>query len=192
MRRTAAALLDTYVGNRAGERILAGQIRCRHTEALQAAIWLSDLRDFTSLSDRLSAETVVDILNQYFDCQVPAIREHGGEILKFMGDGLCQNRMLSRSSARCGLETSGRWSRIPIPREWSSESESRWTGAECGPRAHSAAWLLLAAYVVSPAGNLSQARPMRLYEIAGFGTASFAADPLRPCHGQLSCWQDTA
>jgi adenylate cyclase len=88
MRRTAAALLDTYVGNRAGERILAGQIRRGHAEAMQAAIWLSDLRGFTSLSDRLVPETVVDILNQYFDCQVPVIREHGGEILKFMGDGL--------------------------------------------------------------------------------------------------------
>jgi adenylate cyclase len=88
MRRTAAALLDTYVGNRAGERILAGQIRRGHAEAMQAAIWLSDLRGFTALSDRMVPETVVDILNQYFDCQVPVIREHGGEILKFMGDGL--------------------------------------------------------------------------------------------------------
>jgi adenylate cyclase len=88
LRRTATALLDTYVGNRAGERILAGQIRRGHAEEMQAAIWLSDLRGFTSLSDRLVPESVVDILNQYFDCQVPAIREHGGEILKFMGDGL--------------------------------------------------------------------------------------------------------
>jgi adenylate cyclase len=88
MRRTAAALLDTYVGNRAGERIWAGQIRRGHAEAMQAAIWLSDLRGFTALSDRLAARAVVDILNQYFDCQVPAIRKHGGEILKFMGDGL--------------------------------------------------------------------------------------------------------
>jgi adenylate cyclase len=88
LRRTAAALLDTYVGHRAGERIWAGQIRRGHTEAMQAVIWLSDLRGFTTLSDRLPAETVVDILNRYFDCQVPAIRNHGGEILKFMGDGL--------------------------------------------------------------------------------------------------------
>jgi len=88
MQRTAAALLDTYVGNRAGERIWAGQIRRGHAEAMQAAIWLSDLRGFTALSDRLAAREVVDILNQYFDCQVPAIRKHGGEILKFMGDGL--------------------------------------------------------------------------------------------------------
>ena len=55
---------------------------------MQAAIWLSDLRGFTALSDRLPAETVVDILNRYFDCQVSAIRTHGGEVLKFMGDGL--------------------------------------------------------------------------------------------------------
>ena len=88
MRRTAATLLDTYVGNRAGERIWAGQIRRGHAEEMQAAIWLSDLRGFTALSDRLPAATVVDILNQYFDCQVPVIRKHGGEILKFMGDGL--------------------------------------------------------------------------------------------------------
>ena len=75
-------------GNRAGERILAGQIRRGHAETMQAAIWLSDLRGFTALSDRLPSEIVVDILNQYFDCQVPAIRKHGGEMLKFMGDGL--------------------------------------------------------------------------------------------------------
>jgi adenylate cyclase len=55
---------------------------------MHAAIWLSDLRGFTALSDRLPSETVVDILNQYFDCQVSAIRTHGGEVLKFMGDGL--------------------------------------------------------------------------------------------------------
>jgi adenylate cyclase len=86
--RKAATLLDTYVGNRAGERILGGQIRRGHTETMRAVIWLSDLRGFTALSDRLAPEIVVDILNHYFDCQVPAIRKHGGEVLKFMGDGL--------------------------------------------------------------------------------------------------------
>jgi adenylate cyclase len=88
LRRTAEMLLDTYVGNRAGERILGGQIRRGHTDTMHAAIWLSDLRGFTPLSDRLPAETVVEILNHYFDCQVAAIRSHGGEVLKFMGDGL--------------------------------------------------------------------------------------------------------
>jgi len=88
LRRTAEMLLDTYVGNRAGARILGGQIRRGHNDTMQAAIWLSDLRGFTALSDRLPAETVVEILNHYFDCQVAAIRGHGGEVLKFMGDGL--------------------------------------------------------------------------------------------------------
>ena len=88
LRRTAAGLLDNYVGARAGARILAGQIRRGHTESMNAAIWLSDLRGFTPLSDRLPPEAVVEILNRYFDCQVPAILGHGGEVLKFMGDGL--------------------------------------------------------------------------------------------------------
>ena len=107
LRRTAASLLDTYVGNRAGERIMAGQIRRGHAESMKAVIWLSDLRGFTSLSDRLAAETVVDILNQYFDCQVPAIRKHGGEILKFMGDGLLAVFPIAKDGGNLG-EVCGR------------------------------------------------------------------------------------
>ena len=102
LRRTAETLLDTYVGNRAGERILAGHIRRGHAETMQAAIWLSDLRGFTALSDRLPPEIVVDILNQYFDCQVPAIRKHGGEILKFMGDGLLAVFPIARDGGNLG------------------------------------------------------------------------------------------
>src|SRR5262245_10713802 len=88
LRRTANNLLDTYVGNNAGERILAGQIRRGHAEAIHAAIWLSDMRGFTLLADRVPAQMLVDLLNDYFDCQIPAILEHGGEVLKFMVDGL--------------------------------------------------------------------------------------------------------
>jgi adenylate cyclase len=102
MRRTATALLDTYVGNRAGERIWAGDIRRGHAETMQAAIWLSDLRGFTALSDRLQPEVVVDILNQYFDCQVPVIRQHGGEILKFMGDGLLAVFPIAKDGSNLG------------------------------------------------------------------------------------------
>jgi adenylate cyclase len=88
LRRIATMLLDTYVGNRAGARILAGQIRRGHTETMRVAIWLSDLRGFTPLSDRLPPETMVKLLNTYFDCQVGPILRNGGEVLKFMGDGL--------------------------------------------------------------------------------------------------------
>lgn len=88
LQRTATNLLDTYVGHQAGERILAGRIRRGHTEAIHAVIWLSDMRGFTSMADRLPPQVLVDLLNRYFDCQVPAILTHGGEVLKFMGDGL--------------------------------------------------------------------------------------------------------
>jgi adenylate cyclase len=88
LRRTAGNLIETYVGNQTGERILAGKIRRGHVETMRAAIWLSDMRGFTSLAERLPPQDLVDLLNAYFDCQVPVIAEHGGEVLKFMGDGL--------------------------------------------------------------------------------------------------------
>ena len=88
LRRTAANLLNVYVGNHAGERILAGQIRRGHTDTIHAVIWLSDMRGFTAAADRLPPEGLLDLLNRYFDCQVPAITKHGGEVLKFIGDGL--------------------------------------------------------------------------------------------------------
>ena len=87
-RRNASTLLDTYVGHDAGERILAGRIHRGDIEEIHAAIWLSDMRGFTALSDRQPPRVLIDLLNRYFDCQVPVILDHGAEVLKFMGDGL--------------------------------------------------------------------------------------------------------
>ncbi|HET7193060.1 MAG TPA: adenylate/guanylate cyclase domain-containing protein [Pseudolabrys sp.] len=99
LQRTATNLLDTYVGHHAGERILAGRIRRGHTETIHSVIWLSDMRGFTSMADRLSHQKLVDLLNRYFDCQVPAILRHGGEVLKFIGDGLLAIFPLAKSTA---------------------------------------------------------------------------------------------
>jgi adenylate cyclase len=88
LRRTASVLLDTYVGHDAGERILAGHIRRGDIEEIHAAIWLSDMRGFTALADQQPPRVLIDLLNRYFDCQVPVILDHGAEVLKFMGDGL--------------------------------------------------------------------------------------------------------
>ncbi len=88
LRRVAANLLDTYVGRHSGERILRGRIIRGDLETLQAVIWCSDLRDFTALSAQLAPQATVAVLNELFDCQVPAIERHGGEVLKFIGDGL--------------------------------------------------------------------------------------------------------
>ena len=94
--RITSNLLATYVGKNAGERVLAGRIRRGDTEEIHAAIWLSDMRGFTTLADRLPPRTLVDLLNRYFDCQVPPILDHNGEVLKFMGDGLLAIFPISR------------------------------------------------------------------------------------------------
>ena len=88
LRRTAISLLDAYVGHDAGERILAGRIRRGDTETIRAVIWLSDMRGFTALADRVPPQALIELLNRFYDCLVPPIEAEGGEVLKFMGDGL--------------------------------------------------------------------------------------------------------
>jgi adenylate cyclase len=102
LQRTAANLLDVYVGHHAGERILAGRIRRGHTETIHSVIWLSDMRGFTTLADRLPPQVLIDLLNRYFDCQVPAILQYGGEVLKFIGDGLLAIFPLAAGTADAG------------------------------------------------------------------------------------------
>jgi adenylate cyclase len=88
LRRTATTLLNTYVGHGAGARILSGQIRRGHGEEIDAAIWLSDLRGFTALADELPSETLIKLMNSHFERMVDAVESAGGEVLKFIGDGL--------------------------------------------------------------------------------------------------------
>jgi len=88
LRRTAANVLTAYVGRDAGARVLAGKIRRGDTELIEAAIWFSDMRGFSTLSGSMSPREVIAMLNELFDYQLPAIEKHGGEVLKFMGDGL--------------------------------------------------------------------------------------------------------
>ncbi|MBL8918873.1 MAG: adenylate/guanylate cyclase domain-containing protein [Myxococcaceae bacterium] len=86
--RTAVNILNTYVGRDAGDRILKGKIQRGDTESIRCVIWFSDLRGFTSLSGERTPAEIISVLNQVFDCQVPHIERHGGEVLKFMGDGM--------------------------------------------------------------------------------------------------------
>jgi adenylate cyclase len=88
LRRMAIDLLDTYVGHHAGARIFSGQIRRGAVDTIEAAILMSDLRGFTVLSKKRERPHVIETLNAWFDSNVSAIEAHGGEILKFMGDGL--------------------------------------------------------------------------------------------------------
>lgn len=88
LRRTAANVVSAYVGRDAGARVLAGKIRRGDTELIECAIWFSDMRGFSARSNERSPRAVIDLLNELFDCQVPAIEDAGGEVLKFIGDGL--------------------------------------------------------------------------------------------------------
>jgi adenylate cyclase len=87
-RQIAENVLKAYLGPQTGRKVLAGQIRRGSGEAIAAVLWSSDLRRFTQMSDQLSGEEVIGMLNDLFDLQAKAIARHGGEILKFIGDGL--------------------------------------------------------------------------------------------------------
>jgi adenylate cyclase len=86
--RLARDLLDTYVGPHAGEAILAGAIHRGSGFTVEAAVIIVDLRGFTAISDLWPRDDVIALLNEYFDALAEPIEQHGGEILKFMGDGL--------------------------------------------------------------------------------------------------------
>ena len=87
-RLIAANIMNAYLGTNAGPRVLAGRIRRGTGEEISAVLWSSDLRAFTRFSDHTPGAQVIAALDAVFDAQAKAIEAHGGEILKFIGDGL--------------------------------------------------------------------------------------------------------
>lgn len=83
-----SSLLQLYLGKNAARRVLAGNFKRGHGDTIEAAVWYCDLRGFTEMSDHNSAGQVVEMLDTYFECVADAIRESGGEILKFIGDAV--------------------------------------------------------------------------------------------------------
>ncbi len=88
LRQIAVGLMATYVGPRAGQQVYEGRIDRGDVESLTAAILFAALRGFTARSDSLPRAEVVDLLNRWFEVLGDAIDAQGGEILKFLGDGL--------------------------------------------------------------------------------------------------------
>lgn len=88
LRRFMAHLMTTYIGAEAGRLIMEGQVRRGDVRTVTAALMLTDLRDFTLMSDRLSPRAVIRMLNEYFDSIIPPVHEHGGEVVEIMGDGV--------------------------------------------------------------------------------------------------------
>jgi adenylate cyclase len=87
-RQIAENVLIAYLGPQTGPMVLAGKIRRGTGDTINAVLWSSDVRSFTAFSDRVPGQQVIAKLDQIFDAQARAIAKHGGEILKFIGDGL--------------------------------------------------------------------------------------------------------
>ena len=87
-RRSIDSLLHLYLGRNAAAHVLSGSFRLGKSEDIEAVIWMCDLRGFTSLTDGAPIATVLETLNEYFGCIVSPVREHGGEVLKFIGDAV--------------------------------------------------------------------------------------------------------
>ncbi|WP_375461232.1 adenylate/guanylate cyclase domain-containing protein [uncultured Enterovirga sp.] len=81
-------VLRIYVGDEPHRAILSGAIRRGQVSRIRSAILFADMRGYTRITSALSPEAAVELLNGFFDCLVPPIEQEGGEVLKYMGDGL--------------------------------------------------------------------------------------------------------
>ena len=86
--QAARSLLDTYVGKRTGTKVLQGMISRGDAETIEAALWFSDLRNFTHYTESLPGEELLVLLNTYFEFVAAAVTARGGEILRFIGDAM--------------------------------------------------------------------------------------------------------
>jgi adenylate cyclase len=86
--RIAATLVETYLGRDPGRRVLAGRIGRGVAETINAALWFSDLREFTRIAERAEPHHIIPFLNDYAELAIAAIHDHHGDVLKLMGDGV--------------------------------------------------------------------------------------------------------
>ncbi|MDP9810811.1 class 3 adenylate cyclase [Rhizobium tibeticum] len=111
-----AALLEAYLGRRSAARVLAGALSRGTGETIRAALLCADLRDFTALSEATEPAVMIATLDAWFDRIAGAVHAFGGEVLKFMGDGVlaifpdtstpgeaCEAALRAVASARAGM-----------------------------------------------------------------------------------------
>ncbi len=84
----ASGLLGTYLGEDAGRRVHAGAVERGSVASLRAALWYADIRGFTPTSDAAPGPVIVELLNDVFEILTAALRPRGGQVLKFLGDGM--------------------------------------------------------------------------------------------------------
>ncbi len=88
LRHNTAVLFDTYLGARTGKRVLDGLTQRGDGEGIDAVIWFCDLRESTSLAESLPRDRFLEDLNLFFDGVAGAVLDHGGEVLRFIGDAV--------------------------------------------------------------------------------------------------------
>jgi adenylate cyclase len=87
-RAALTALLEAYLGRRSAARVQAGALRRGSGETIRAALLYADLRDFTALSEATEPAVMIAALDAWFDRVAGAVHAFGGEVLKFIGDGM--------------------------------------------------------------------------------------------------------
>lgn len=105
-RQMAGDLLQVYLGRDAGRRVLSGEIQRGSLQQIDAVLCYFDLKDFTALTERTPGPELIAMLNEYFGMAVGVIQGHGGNILKFLGDGILAmfNLETPERSAAAGLD----------------------------------------------------------------------------------------
>src|SRR3546814_16005194 len=83
--RTSQTLMETYLGPRSGQRVLAGTIKRGDVERINAVLWTADLRDFTGLSTALPMAAGLELMAEFFETFARAINPLRGEILTYIG-----------------------------------------------------------------------------------------------------------
>jgi adenylate cyclase len=82
------SLLDLYLGPEAGRRVYRGAIKRGDGNTIRSVLWMCDLRGFTTLSDRISLDFLIAVLNDYFEAVTGPVHAHGGKVLKYIGDAV--------------------------------------------------------------------------------------------------------
>jgi class 3 adenylate cyclase len=87
-RATLATLLEAYLGRRSAAQVQAGALSRGAGETIRAALLSADLRGFTALSEATEPAEMIAALGAWFDRIAGAVHAFGGEVLKFIGDGV--------------------------------------------------------------------------------------------------------
>ena len=113
--RIAGTLVEVYLGRDAGQRVLSGRISRGVADKIQAVLWYSDLRGYTSITDSAPPSEIIPLLNDYAELVIEAVHGAGGDVLKLIGDGVlaifntenpaedCRNALHAEQTLRASL-----------------------------------------------------------------------------------------